>query len=99
MTFIMNHANSMDDFKWEKRVIRCSQNLYVQQLKELNQNKILSEDLKLTVLPSNASDLCELIGLDGGLKDFQKQVYSIKQLERLINQMPMRKEELEKRTH
>ncbi len=62
-------------------------------------NKDLSEELKLVVIPSKKIFKCQLIGLDGDTKLYSKSIFSLKELKGVVNQMPMRKKELERRVN
>ena len=85
-------------YSWRKRVLKCSQSLFASQQSVLNGNSKLSKDLKLTVIESDRlKSKCQLIGLDGGVKEVKTNVFTMKELETIINAMPMRARELKSR--
>lgn len=86
------------NLQWKYRVIKCSSDLYAKQLNELVSNQELSKDLKLVALPDKNTKGCHLIGLDGGVKNKQDSIFNLQDLEKIINSMPMRKEELKDRS-
>lgn len=87
------------DFKWKYRVLKCSFDLYPNQLSELSSNQDLTKDLKLVAVPDRKMKGCQLIGLDGGVKKESDGFYKLKDLEAIINSMPMRQEELNSRNN
>ncbi len=65
----------------------------------MKKQKILSLVLSLGLKEDSSISGCQLIGLDGGVKANSKHAFSMKDLEDLINSMPMRKAELRRKSH
>jgi uncharacterized protein (DUF2237 family) len=82
------------DFKWEHRVVRCDKKILEKQLSLLRSNEALTQDLKLITTGGNDKG-CELIGLDGKVKKTSSSVFELIELEKIINQMPLRKAEID----
>lgn len=84
-----------EKYQWRNRVLNCSSELYIQQKTNLQNSKELAKELKLIAIEDkDLKNQCQLIGLDGGVKERSSQAFSIEYLEKLINSMPMRVREM-----
>lgn len=91
------HVTNEFDFAWKNRIVKCSSDLEVKQVKELLKDRKLSRDLKLLVVRTNKLESkCQLFGLDGSIKIENNRIFQLPELEKIINQMPIRQEELQK---
>lgn len=81
------------NYRWKYRVLKCSAKLFKKQFTLLRSNESLTKELKL-VVTSGKNKGCELIGLDGDVKRKSDKAYKLSDLEKIINQMPMRKAEM-----
>ena len=81
------------DFTWNKRVISCHKEIFNKQFNILRSKPELTRELKLIVKPSSKSG-CELIGLDGRVKEKQNDAFSLDSLASVISKMPIRRNEL-----
>jgi hypothetical protein len=80
------------------RVIRCHKDTVQAQKLILKKQKSLSRELRLGIKENSSISGCQLIGLDGGVKASSKDAFTMKELEDLINSMPMRKAELRRKS-
>lgn len=82
-------------FDWKFRVVECEPDLYSKQKEVFKKDDCLKGDLKLIAIPIKGISGCRLRGLDGDVKDQVKTFYTLSELEKLINKMPMRMDELQ----
>lgn len=87
------------DFKWKNRVIKCSSKFYLDQFNKLQSNKALTKKLKLIAIPSDDLTNCQLIGLDGEVKKESYDTFKLNDLEKIINSMPMRQQEIKSKAN
>lgn len=99
LAFSLNLTHSVGlegRYKWKKRVLKCSKKSFTMQKSEMKENAPLFDDLKLIIINSDQLKKgCHLIGLDGSVKDRSSSWFKAHKLESIINQMPMRQEELQ----
>ena len=94
MTFLKAEETS---YLWKKRVIKCEEKLYKRQFAALKNHQKKVDDLKLVLISDQKNTGCRLIGLDGGVKVSSQKIFEIIELEKIINAMPMRVLELERK--
>ena len=96
--FVLSCFTSGMLFSAEFRVVQCDKSNLILQSKILEEDKSLSKELKLKLELKEEIDGCRLLGLDDTVKASSQNTFAIESLESLINSMPMRQAQLQRRS-